>query len=229
MACPRLPIRTSDIVRIIWNSEFQIVPARWGKIVYDKGIIGRINGTVILKGGRFLIVECSGVGYKIYVSPETLRTAAQETEVALWTHLVVREDVLDLYGFLHLAELDLFKMLIGISGIGPRSALGIMSVAPVETLKTAIAAGDTSYLTKVSGIGKKNAEKIVLELREKLGAIESESATSGLREESDVIEALKTLGYGPVEARNATQQIPKNLTGTSEKIKEALKLLGKKE
>ncbi|OIO32857.1 MAG: Holliday junction branch migration protein RuvA [Candidatus Yonathbacteria bacterium CG17_big_fil_post_rev_8_21_14_2_50_46_19] len=191
-------------------------------------MIARISGNIVLKGERFLVIDCSGVGYKVYVSPETLRIAAQKREVSLWTYLAVRDDALNLYGFLHLAELELFEMLIGIPGIGPKSALGIMGVAPAETLKTAIAAGDTSYLTKVSGIGKKNAEKIVLELREKLGAIESEHATNNLRQESDVIEALKTLGYPTTEARDAAQKIPKDITNMSEKVKAALKLLGQK-
>ena len=191
-------------------------------------MISHIKGKVLLKGDRFIIVDVSGVGYKVYVPIDTIRkTGNEEPEISLWTHLAVREDALNLYGFVEYGEVELFEMLIGISGVGPKSALGIMGVAPLDTLKTAIASGDTTYLTKVSGIGKKNAEKIVLELRDKLGAIAIKNTDGTLREGSDVVDALQSIGYSASEAREALKNIPPEVTGTSERIKEALKNLGK--
>ena len=191
-------------------------------------MLSHIIGKILLKGDKFIIVDVSGVGYKVYVSIDTLRELGDKGgEISLFTHLSVREDALDLYGFTLYAEVELFEMLIGISGVGPKSALGIMGVAPLDILKTAIASGDTTYLTKVSGIGKKNAEKIILELRDKLGAIENSGANGLLKEESDAIDGLASLGYSIVEAREALKEIPQEIKGTSERIKEALKHLGK--
>ncbi len=115
-------------------------------------------------------------------------------------------------------------MLIGVSGIGPKSALIILSVASIETLRQAIGTSDISYLTKISGIGRKTAEKIVLELRDKFGKFEGKGSSS-LREELDALEALKSLGYSQNEAREALKQVKS--TDTNTKIKEALKILGK--
>ena len=191
-------------------------------------MISHITGKILLKGDKFAILDVSGVGYKIYISVDTLRRLGnKEEEISLWTHLAVREDALDLYGFTKYAEVELFEMLISISGVGPKSALGIMGVAPLDTLKTAIASGDTTYLTKVSGIGKKNAEKIILELRDKLGAIDDNNSGGVLREESDAIDGLVSLGYSVIEAREALKEISQEIKGTSERIKEALKHLGK--
>jgi len=190
-------------------------------------MISHITGEILLKGDRFTIIDVSGVGYKVYISIDAMRKIGSKGEkVNLWTHLSVRENALDLYGFMDHAEVDLFEMLIGISGVGPKSALSIMGVAPLDTLKTAIASGDTSYLTKVSGIGKKNAEKIILELRDKLGVLESESGVGVLSEDADVVDALQTLGYSALEAREALKKVPQEIIGVSNRIKESLKYLG---
>jgi Holliday junction DNA helicase RuvA len=140
----------------------------------------------------------------------------------LWIHTHVREDALDLFGFLERKELEFFEMLIGVSGIGPRSALAILGIASIETLRKAIGTGDTSYLTKISGIGRKTAEKIVLELRDKIG---EEKGGSSLQGELDALEALKSLGYSQNEARDALKKVPAD-TNTNTKIREALKILG---
>jgi Holliday junction DNA helicase RuvA len=142
--------------------------------------------------------------------------------------MAVRENSLDLYGFVTTEEMDFFTLLLDVSGIGPKSALSILIVAPLDTLKKAIATGDTSYLNKVSGIGKKTAEKIVIELRDKLHAFKHEGSASELRGESDVVEALKSLGYSQNEARDVLKQVPATIEGTNARIKEALKILGGK-
>ncbi|MEK7662249.1 MAG: Holliday junction branch migration protein RuvA [Patescibacteria group bacterium] len=189
-------------------------------------MIARLEGKVSFVGERYAVLDVGGVGYKISATIDTLRMLRKEKGVvALLTHLAVREDALDLYGFLHRPELELFEMLIGVSGIGPRSALQIMGLAGVETLKKAISSEDTSYLTKVSGIGRKTAEKIVLELKDKMGS-QGGAHHGELKEESDAVEALKSLGYSQSEAREALKKVRTETVGTSGKIKEALKILG---
>jgi Holliday junction DNA helicase RuvA len=194
-------------------------------------MIGSIKGKIILKTEKFLIVETGGVGYKVNVClrearPNMLGLASRSDEIFLWIHTHVREDALDLYGFLERAELEFFEMLINVSGIGPRSALAILGIASIETLKKAIGTGDTSYLTKISGIGKKTAERIVIELRDKMTS-ESSLTGASLRDELDALEALKSLGYSQNEAREALKKVTPDLS-TNAKIREALKILGNK-
>jgi Holliday junction DNA helicase RuvA len=187
-------------------------------------MIGSINGKIIFKNLKYIIVDVGGVGYKISVSLETLSENRKiGDEIFLWIHTIVREDALDLYGFIDPKELEFFEMLISVSGIGPKSGLAILGVASMETLKKAIATSDTSYLTKISGIGRKTAEKIVIELRDKMG---EENKDISLQGEMDALEALKALGYSQNEARDALKQtISKDINS---KIKEALKILGSK-
>jgi len=192
-------------------------------------MIGSIKGKIILKTDKFLIVETGGVGYKISVSPDTLSKSFKvNNEIFLWIHTHIREDALDLYGFLDIKELEFFEMLLSVSGLGPKSALGIIGLASIETLKNAIASGDTSYLTKISGIGKKTAEKIVIELRDKLTKLGHKTEKESFRGELDALEALKSLGYSQSEAREALKEVSPKTTETSAKVKEALKILGGK-
>ena len=129
-------------------------------------MISFLEGTIEFKGEKFCIIRVGGVGYRVFAGAETLKKISEKGGgIKLWTHQHVREDALELYGFLNFAELDLFEALIGISGIGPKGALGVLGIAPTDTLKKAIASGDTSYLTRVSGIGRKTAEKIIKKMR----------------------------------------------------------------
>jgi len=187
-------------------------------------MIGSIKGKIILKTEKFLLIETGGVGYKVNVSPDVLSKIKQGQEVFLFIHTHVREDILDLYGFLSQEELEFFEMLINISGIGPRSALAILGIASIDTLHRAIGTGDIGYLTKVSGIGKKTAEKIIIELRDKVG---EEKEGASLQGELDALEALKSLGYSQNEAREALKKVPAEAS-TNARIKEALKILGGK-
>ncbi len=192
-------------------------------------MIAQLEGFVIHKNLRFIILDVNGVGYKITIGAdafEKINRIGTKDKIRFWTHLAVREDALDLYGFVEEEELRFFEMLIGISGIGPKTAIGILSSATLGTLRSAIASGDSSHLTKVGGIGKKNAEKIVLELKDKIGATEEEKA-SLLQGESDVMEALISLGYSQKDARDALKKAPKE-GATGEKIKHALKVLAGK-
>lgn len=191
-------------------------------------MIGTISGTVRHKELHSLIVDVSGVGYLVHCTTDTALEAAEGQSLFLWTHLVVKENALDLYGFADKDSLDLFTLLITISGIGPKTALSILNVATSDMLRQAVAEDDTSYLVKVSGIGKKNAEKIVLELRDKLVST-STGKRGSLRAESDVMEALLSLGYGERDIRNILKKMPKEIEGASERVKHALKLLSEKD
>ena len=192
-------------------------------------MIARISGRVIDKGEKHAVIDVSGVGYKVYCSNDTLASLGLDGPASLHTHLIVREDALDLYGFGSADDQAFFEMLISVSGIGPKSALGILNVTSTDSLRQAIGTGDTGYLTKVSGIGRKTAEKIVLELRDKLRAnVSMQESPSNLRAESDAVEALKALGYSQNEARDALKEVPAGVTATNERIREALKILGTK-
>ncbi len=191
-------------------------------------MIGLIKGKVAEKDDRRLILETSnGIGYEVGVLPSLLQRTKNGDHLRLHTHLAVREDALELYGFADKKELEFFKLLISISGIGPKGAVAILALAPPETLEKAVRSGDTNYLTRVSGIGKKRAEKIVLELKDKLGSLETGAADHNLQGEADALEALQSLGYSLAEAREALKKVPPAITDTSEKVKAALKVLGK--
>ncbi len=200
-------------------------------------MISQLTGKIVYSKEKSLILDVNGVGYKVFVSPDIFSKFPKETNkkrsddsplVTLWTYLAVRENALDLYGFLSLSELDFFELLITISGIGPKTAMGILNVASVHSIETAIHTGDTSHLTKISGIGKKVAEKIVLELKDKIGpGTHTREQEQTMKNDSDVLEALKSLGYSPAEARETLKKLDKKIVKTSDKIKEALKILGK--
>lgn len=193
-------------------------------------MISYLEGIIIFKGDRFAVISCGGVGYKVYMAPETIRSiAGTGVGIKVWTHLHVRETDLDLYGFLTYVEMQFFEVLIGVSGIGPKSALGILGVAPLDMLKRAIAAGETNYLTKVSGIGKRMAEKIIVELRDKLGgAALSDGVRTELAADADVLDALIAMGYSQREARETLSRVPVEAVGVKERLGEALQLLGKR-
>ena len=192
-------------------------------------MIAKIEGQISYVGNRFLIVDVSGVGYKLFVTNEAISLSKVEESIKLWVHTAVRENSIDLYGFLDIEELSIFELLLDVSGIGPKSALSTLSVAPVSTLRKAIASGDTTYLNKVSGIGRKTAEKIIIELKDKLKEYEGAIATSQvMQEERDILEALRTLGYSQDEAREAIKKIPSNMTEMNNRLKEALKIIGRR-
>jgi len=208
-------------------------------------MISRLTGTIVHTDLKYVVLDVGGVGYKVFVTADTssrigIGSAAVEKSdknVTVWTYLAVRDDAMDLYGFPTLSELNFFELLIGISGIGPKTALGILNVASVGAIDNAIRSGDASHLVKVGGLSKKMAEKIVLELRDKMDDMPEFGETTGAatgqtkeiqRSDSDTIEALKSLGYTPAEARDALKQLDKSLknASTGEKVKAALKILG---
>ena len=190
-------------------------------------MISFLNGTVEFVGEKYAIFNVAGIGYRVCMTPAVLQKLPERgREVKVWTHQHLREDAVELYGFLAHAELDLFETLISVSGIGPKGGLGILAAGSVDALKKAIAAGDISYLTRVSGIGRKTAEKIVLELREKMAGRGISVEAPELKGEADALDALLSLGYSQREAREALAKIGDRATGVEEKVREALKALG---
>lgn len=191
-------------------------------------MIAYIAGTVIHKDLKYLVVDTGGVGYKVSTPIDTLNASKEGQKAQFWIHTVVREDALDLYGFADKETLSFFELLITISGIGPKSALSILSAAPLASLREAVISGETAYLTKIGGIGKKIADKIVLELKGKIGVGDDISFSSNKlgRSDMDALEALKSLGYTHKEARDALEGLDSTLTDTGAKVKAALRVLG---
>ena len=193
-------------------------------------MIGKLTGVY---GGMSaegsVIIDVNGVGYAVRASASTLHeaTKAKGKTLSLFIYTAVREDAIDLYGFMSEEELSFFKNLLSVSSIGPKTALSILNVADVSTLKRSIAQGNATMLTKVFGIGKKSAERIVVELRDKLMGEVSTSAAPGQEGgDVDVIEALIALGYSAQESRSALKKIPAEASDTRERLSYALKHLG---
>jgi len=173
------------------------------------------------------LIDVSGVGYAVHVSSPTLaRIAGPKKKVSLLIHTTVREDALDLYGFTSSEELVFFKQLMSVAGIGPKSALGILNLSDVAHLKRSIMQGDAAALTRVHGIGKKSAERIVVELRDKVAS--EKGAKAGTGGDAEVIDALLALGYRVEEARQTLKEIGDEGVGVSERVAAALKYLGSK-
>lgn len=189
-------------------------------------MISLLKGKVELKTGKFVIIDVNGVGYRVFCVLSVLAAINPGEEIRLFCHLYVREDAMDLYGFLTKEELEFFELLISISGVGPRVALGILSIAPVGRIKEAIASEKEEFLTRVSGIGTKIAKKVILELKDKLPKI-SDMAKAELGEEIEAIDALVGLGYREHEAREVIRKISKDIKGVENIVREALKYLGK--
>jgi holliday junction DNA helicase RuvA len=194
-------------------------------LCYNALMISRIKGTILDIADRSVVVDIQGLGYKVFVTDDTLHGLKIGTPTELYTHLAVRENALDLYGFTSNKEKDFFELLISISGIGPKSALNILSLVSSDTLLSSIRTGSTAHLVKVSGIGRKTAEKIVLELKDKLGGLSGEDMSAGMSSDADAIEALKALGYDQSEAREALKKVSKDVTNIGSKVKAALKIL----
>jgi len=191
-------------------------------------MIGRITGTLAEKTPPTVLVDARGVGYEIDVPMSTFyNLPAAGSEVALLTHLVVREDAQQLFGFLTAAERAAFRDLIRISGVGPRTALSVLSGLSVDELAQAVSRQDAARLTKVPGIGKKTAERLLLELKGKLAPDLGVPATGGASEaRSDIAQALLALGYNERDASAALKALPADV-GVAEGIKMALRALAR--
>lgn len=186
-------------------------------------MIGYLEGTIQEITERTLIVNCGGVGYELVVSARVKQGKKKGAVLPLFVHTHLRENAIELYGFGSLFEREIFLALITVGGVGPRTAIGILSLASAKDIQKAVREGDTGMLTKVSGIGKKTAERIVVELKEKFGG--KELARSLAPERTDAFEALIGLGYKAQEAREALAKVPDDVLDTADQIREALRQL----
>ncbi|MBP7413317.1 MAG: Holliday junction branch migration protein RuvA [Giesbergeria sp.] len=191
-------------------------------------MIGRLQGTLAAKNPPQVLIDCHGVGYEVDVPMSTFYHLPGLGEpVTLLTHFVVREDAQLLYGFATAPERDAFRQLIKVTGVGPRMALGVLSGLGVQELAQAITAQETGRLVKVPGIGKKTAERLLLELKGKLGAdLGSAHAHASTAQQADILQALLALGYSDKDAAAALKALPADV-GVSDGIKLALRALAK--
>lgn len=195
-----------------------------------------IKGILTVSDVNFIVVECGGVGFKCYTTLNTIKSIGTVgSEVNVYTHLAVREDAMDLYGFSTLNELDAFKLLITVSGIGPKAAVAILSQLTPDKLALCIASGDAKSITKAQGVGKKTAERVVLELKDKMGNIaigegaSVVSAASTVLESSnsaEAVEALVALGYSQSDAAVIVGSMDKSMP-VDDMIRLALKQLAR--
>jgi len=194
-------------------------------------MIASLQGTLESFGTDYAIINVNGVGFQVYMPTSVLSTlGAVGEEVKVHTHLHVKDDGVTLYGFDSADELVLFEMLIGVSGLGPKLALAMLSAMSVDQISMALATASTDLLTTIPGIGKKMADRLVLELREKIGAgLIATPAVQLAQENSDVLSALISLGYSMTEASRAVTTLPTASELTlEEKIKLALQYFGGK-
>jgi Holliday junction DNA helicase RuvA len=196
---------------------------------YNKDMIYAVSGKVIVKSERFVVVETVGLGLKVATSARNIKDAGPiGGEARFFTHLHVREDGVELYGFLSEKELAFFEMLISVSGVGPRSALSILEVANLDELSAAIKEGRPDLLTRASGIGRKTAERVIIELRTKVQSAKSGLTVEKMEGDADIVEALTGLGYRREEARAALAKVDQKLPAMEERLKAALAILSKK-
>ena len=190
-------------------------------------MIGRLSGKLIAKHPPHVLVDVQGVGYELDVPMSTFyQLPAAGSELTLLTHLIVREDAHQLFGFASDTERGAFRQLLRISGVGARTALAVLSGLSVSELHQAVNAQDSGRLTKIPGIGRKTAERLILELRDKLDAVSVAVPAAGTRDDDDIVNALLALGYNEREAAWAVKQLPDGAT-VNDGIRQALKLLSK--
>jgi len=180
-------------------------------------MIAFLDGTPVAAGDRWVVLEVGGIGYRVYVPQPALREIARaEKKVKLHTYMAVREDAITLYGFLHASELELFTVLIGVSGIGPQIGLNILSQISLEDFVLAILAGDEKCLTRISGIGPKSAKRLILELRDKMKKVQDAMALApagkGDRVARDAASALVSLGFAEDASYNAVRAAAAGMT-----------------
>lgn len=191
-------------------------------------MISYLKGTIKIKGSGYVIILVGGVGYKVFVPQDLLSSVKIDKPFSIFTYTHVREDALNLYGFSTQEDLALFELFLKVSGIGPKLALSIFASAKVEKIKQAIIKGDVEFFTSIPRLGRKNAQKIIIELRSKLGSLDELDLTYESDETKQIVEALKSFGFNIKEAKEAVKATREEKGNTSDKIRQALKWLGKK-
>lgn len=189
-------------------------------------MIGSLRGPVTQIGPDAVLIELGGVGYRVSAGPSVIARLRLGVEAQLWIHHLVREDQQALFGFASPEELAFFELLMTVSGVGPRLALAITAAHPVTKLQLAIVTDDLDLLTSVSGVGRKTAQRVILELKEKIHAA-GIAGGGGATSDSDVVAALESLGYTAAEARRAAGAVAGNVGGLDQRIKAALQELAR--
>lgn len=191
-------------------------------------MIGFLQGVVALRDDPYILVNVQGVGYRVLVSSSVLSQTQVGKPLTIYTYTHVREDALELYGFSAPKDLKLFELLISVSGVGPKTALGVFSLGGSQEIIEAIATNDTSFFSSVPRLGTKNAQKIIIELKNKVGGgIEFDIGKDGMGKTSEIIAVLKSFGFSQKESHEALRGIKEQGVTTEERIKLALKYLGK--
>ena len=187
-------------------------------------MISRLRGRIESMGDDHIIVDIGPMGLTVFVSADRLAAYQVGQPVALFTHLHIREQEFTLFGFATEEDLELFLVLLGVSGVGPKLALSILSTLPPDTIRMAVANDEPALLTRVPGIGPKSAKKILFHLKDKMGVSEFEGVGSVpiTDEDAEVIEALTALGYSIVEAQRAMQAVPRDVSGVEDRLRAAL-------
>ncbi len=176
-----------------------------------------------------MVLETGGVGFKFLASHQTIKALpAVGHDAFVYSRLYVRDDSLELYGFATAEEMEFFEMLISVSGVGPKSAIAILGVSDMSSLAAAIKEGRPDLLTRVSGVGRKTAERIIVELKSKVKAEHATKVVEGMDSDSDVVEMLVGLGYRKEQVVNVLRALPETVTSVEMKVKQALKILGNK-
>ncbi|PIS41920.1 MAG: Holliday junction branch migration protein RuvA [Candidatus Kerfeldbacteria bacterium CG08_land_8_20_14_0_20_42_7] len=187
-------------------------------------MIGQLSGTVVEKENQRLIIDVSGVGFDVFVATTSFDHAQEGQAITLFTHMVVRDDRFELYGFLRKAEKSFFEQLLKVRDVGPKSALAILSLGNLAEVQQSIMNSDTQVLTSIPGIGKKTAERIILELKEKVFATSDGSEKNVRTKDADIIiSALQNLGYSSREAKEAVKDLPQDLTNDDQRLRWVLK------
>lgn len=184
-------------------------------------MLGMLNGTVAEVYPSFCFIDVNGLGYRINTHPRVLADLVVGKKCRMYLHEQIREDIYELYGFIVLEELEFFKQLIGVSGIGPKVGLAICASGPISEIKQRLSRGEVEWLSSIPGIGKKTAQKVILELKGKL------VDADGGEMDMEIVEALTALGYPVAQARKASKDLPPDVTETSERIRLALKSLAR--
>jgi Holliday junction DNA helicase RuvA len=191
-------------------------------------MISLLRGNVRHKTPLTIVLDVSGVGYEIFCTQEAYDLAPSNGECELWTRLIVREDSMTLFGFASVAERMLFDQIIGVSGIGPKTAIGILSGIGANPLRDAIASGDTGRLTGIPGIGKKTAERLIVELRDKIlkeefSGVAVGDASSAGKARNDALQALMSLGYQRATAEKAIRDVLKEEAAAGQSVESLIK------
>lgn len=191
-------------------------------------MIARLSGTVVIKDDPYLLIDVNGIAYKVYVTQDVLSQASKEKKTEIFTYTHVREDALELYGFSTFEDLKLFESLIEVSGVGPKTAIAIFAFGTGSQIKKAIIEADVSFFTRVPRLGLKNAQKIIIELKSKIGG-ETDLDLSGeeTAESQALVSALKVFGFNGREISDAVRSIDGKNKSIEDQVKLALQHLGR--